>query len=301
MARGLTKAVIPVAGPGIRFLPATRAVPKELLPVVDVPVVHLAVQEAAAAGFKEIILVTCRGKSTVEDYFDLASDETARRADGSFDPSLVELANLVAHVRFSTVRQHAPLGLGHAVLTARSLVGDEPFAVLLPDDVIDSSRPTIGDLVKVYDMTGSCAVSLVEVPSGDEPHYGMIAGAPIEGIDVFGRQVYRISDTVEKPPVGGAPSRMAIVGRYVLTAEVFDVLESTPAERGGEIRLTDALGVLAGRRPSGLVGLSLSGDRYDTGDRFGYLMANVAFALKRPALRRRVREQLLALLQRPTS
>jgi UTP--glucose-1-phosphate uridylyltransferase len=273
------KAVIPAAGLGTRFLPATKAVPKEMLPIVDVPTIQLVIDEAVRAGVTDVIVVNGRGKHAIEDHFDHAYElehtlrerGNARLAD--------EMAAVSQLVRLISVRQKQPLGLGHAVLCAREAVGDEPFAVLLGDDLIDDNAdPGIGQLMRVHGETGAAAVAIMEVPAGKEHMYGIVTG----DLDASGRM--RIRDMVEKPKPGTAPSRWAIVGRYVLPAAVWPYLAATRPGAGGEIQLTDALRELA-RTPDGMYGVVVAGTRHDAGDRLGYLRANLAYALKRPELR----------------
>jgi UTP--glucose-1-phosphate uridylyltransferase len=279
MAQRVRKAVIPAAGLGTRFLPATKAVPKEMLPIVDVPTLQLVVEEALAAGIEEIILVTGRNKASREDHFDVSYElEHTLRERGKKE--LLEAVEKISHmVRLVSVRQKEPLGLGHAVLVARQAVGDEPVAVLLGDDLYDCDgrRPAIGQLIDQYERLGKGMISLLEVPAGQEHQYGVVAGADA------GDGTFRITDMVEKPAPGTAPSRLIIVGRYVLPAEIWPILEKTKPGKAGEIQLTDALRVLA-REGVGCHGLVIDGDRHDAGDKLGYLKANLSWALKRPDL-----------------
>jgi UTP--glucose-1-phosphate uridylyltransferase len=271
------KAVIPAAGLGTRFLPATKAIPKEMLPIVDVPTLQLVVEEALSAGIEEIVLVTGRGKSTLEDHFDVSYElEHTLRERGKKD--LLAIVERISHmVRLIGVRQKEPLGLGHAVLVARQAVGDEPVAVLLGDDLYDceGKRPAIGQLIDQFDGAG--VIALMEVEAGHEHMYGVVAGKQ-EG------SRFKITDMVEKPAPGTAPSRLAIVGRYVLPAEIWPILAETKPGKNGEIQLTDALKKLAQDGP-GCYGLNVDGDRHDAGDKLGYLGANLAWAMKRPELR----------------
>jgi UTP--glucose-1-phosphate uridylyltransferase len=276
MAARVRKAVIPAAGLGTRFLPATKAVPKELLPIVDVPTIQLVVEEAVAAGIEEIVVVNGRGKGAIEDHFDHAyelEDTLRRRGKTELADAMARIAGMV---RLVSIRQKQPLGLGHAVLVARDAIGDEPFAVLLGDDLYDAARPAIRQLIDVYDRSGLGAVAIMEVPPGQEHMYGVVAGEPAGG------GALRVTDMVEKPAPGTAPSRFAIVGRYVLPAEIWPILAVTKPGKGGEIQLTDALLGLA--RERGLIAAPLDGVRHDAGDRLGYLRANLAYALKRPEL-----------------
>jgi len=282
------KAVIPAAGLGTRFLPATKAVPKEMLPIVDVPTIQLVVEEAIAAGIEDIVVVNGRGKSAIEDHFDHAYElEHTLRQRGK--ESLLTLTERISKMaRIISVRQKQPLGLGHAVLSGRYAIGDEPFAVLLGDDLIDNDeRPAIGQLCQVYEETGCGAIAVVEVAPGQEHLYGIVAGEP----DGEGR--IRIRDLVEKPKPGTAPTRLAIIGRYVLPPEIWGLLENTQPGVGGEIQLTDALRGLASSDGPGLLGVQVEGTRHDAGDKLGYLRANLAYALKRPEMR----DSVLALLR----
>jgi UTP--glucose-1-phosphate uridylyltransferase len=288
------KAVIPAAGLGTRFLPATKAIPKEMLPIVDVPTLQLIVEEALAAGIEQIVLVTGRGKSTIEDHFDHSYELEQTLRERGKQELLAEVERLSRMVRLVTVRQKEPLGLGHAVLVARQAVGDEPVAVLLGDDLYDCDgrRPAIGQLIDEYERLGGGkgVVALMEVPAGQEQLYGIVAAKPLAASS----RTLHISDMVEKPPAGTAPSRLAIVGRYVLPPAIWDILEGTRPGRGGEIQLTDALRELAQAPDAGCYGLTVDGTRHDAGDKLGYLGANLAWALKRDDLR----PPLLALMRR---
>lgn len=273
------KAVIPAAGLGTRFLPATKAVPKEMLPIVDVPTIQLVIDEAVRAGIPDVIVVNGRNKHAIEDHFDHAYElEHTLRERGNARLA-GEMAAISQLVRLISVRQKQPLGLGHAVLCAREAVGDEAFAVLLGDDLIDNDGdPGIGQLMRVHAETGAAAIAIMEVPPGKEHMYGIVAG----DLDASGRM--RIREMVEKPRPGTAPSRWAIVGRYVLPPAVWSHLAATRPGAGGEIQLTDALRELVGS-PEGMYGVIVAGTRHDAGDKLGYLRANLAYALKRPELR----------------
>jgi UTP--glucose-1-phosphate uridylyltransferase len=282
--RKVRKAVIPAAGLGTRFLPATKAIPKEMLPIVDVPTIQLVIDEAVRAGITDVIVVNGRHKHAIEDHFDHAYElEHTLRERGNATLA-DEMAAIAAMVRIHSVRQKQPLGLGHAVLAAREAVGEEPCAILLGDDLVDNDGdPGIGQLVRAYEGTGAGAVMIMEVPEGREHMYGIVAG----DLDAHGRM--RIREMVEKPKPGTAPSRWAIVGRYVVPPEIWGHLERTKPGAGGEIQLTDALRELASS-PAGLYGVVVEGTRHDAGDKLGYLRANLAYALKRPALRDAVLE-----------
>lgn len=280
----LRKAVIPVAGLGTRFLPATKTVPKELLPIVDIPSIQYVVQEAVDAGIEEIIFVTGRGKDGIEDHFDEAPElEQLLTERGNHDmaKTLRQIAEMTEVV---SVRQKKPLGLGHAVLCARDLVGDEPFAVMLADDLIDAEVPGIRQLLEIFEETSESVIALMEVPQAEVHQYGVIKGREIK------KRLYQVEATVEKPPAMDAPSRMAIIGRYVLRPEIFKILQNLPPGRGGEIQLTDGLAQLVRERK--IFGCEFVGDRYDIGDKFGFVRATVAYALKRPDLRDKVLEFL---------
>jgi len=278
------KAVIPAAGLGTRFLPATKAIPKEMLPIVDVPTIQLVIDEAVRAGITDVVVINGRGKHAIEDHFDHAYEleHTLReRGNRELADAMTKISSLV---RLISVRQKQPLGLGHAVLCAREAVGDEAFAVLLGDDLIDNDDdPGIAQLIRVHAETAAAAISIMEVPSGKEHMYGIVAGER----DAHGRM--RIREMVEKPKPGTAPSRWAIVGRYVLPSALWPHLAATKPGAGGEIQLTDALRELAGSEP-GMYGVVVNGTRHDAGDKLGYLRANLAYALKRPGLREGVLE-----------
>jgi UTP--glucose-1-phosphate uridylyltransferase len=271
--------VIPAAGLGTRFLPATKAIPKEMLPIVDVPTIQLVIDEAVRAGITDVIVVNGRHKQAIEDHFDHAYELEHMLRERGNAALAEEMAAIARSVRVCSVRQKQPLGLGHAVLAARAAVGEEPCAILLGDDLVDNDRdPGIGQLARVYEATGAGAIMIMEVPPGREHMYGIVAG----DVDAHGRM--RVRELVEKPRPGTAPSRWAIVGRYVVPPAIWGHLEATAPGAGGEIQLTDALRGLAAS-PEGLYGVVVEGARHDAGDRLGYLRANLAYALKRPALR----------------
>jgi UTP--glucose-1-phosphate uridylyltransferase len=288
MARApIRKAVIPAAGLGTRFLPATKAVPKELLPIVDTPTIQYIVAEAVAAGVRDVIIVNAKGKETIVDHFDVAKELEAHLARTGKTMLRDEIRAIARMANVVSIRQQEPLGLGHAVLCAKDLVGDEPFVVMLGDDIIDAPVPGAKQLADCWARHGLGTIALMEVPREETHLYGIAAGQPVDD------RTLRIEQLVEKPK-REPPSNLAVIGRYVLPPRIFEILEQVKPGVGGEIQLTDALAVLA--REEGLLGYRFEGERYDAGDRFGYLKANVAFALKRPDLR----EPLLAWLREVT-
>jgi UTP--glucose-1-phosphate uridylyltransferase len=283
----IRKAVIPVAGLGTRFLPATKTVPKELLPIIDIPSIQYVVQEAVDAGIQEIIFVTGRGKDGIEDHFDEAPELEQILADRGQTATVEMLRRIAEMTEVVSVRQKKPLGLGHAVLCARDLVGDEPFAVMLADDLIDAETPGIRQLVEIYTETEESVVALMRVPLEDVHHYGVIKGKEVKP------RLYAVEATVEKPAAKEAPSQMAIIGRYVLRPEIFSILQNLTPGTGGEIQLTDGLSRLVQERK--IFGCEFTGDRYDIGDKFGFVRATVAYALKRKDLRDKLLEYLKSL------
>ncbi|HEV2387671.1 MAG TPA: UTP--glucose-1-phosphate uridylyltransferase GalU [Candidatus Acidoferrales bacterium] len=277
-SKPVRKAVLPAAGLGTRFLPATKAQPKEMLPVVDKPLIQYAVEECVASGIENIIIVTGRGKNAIEDHFDASPElESFLERKGRADQA--ELVRAIGNmVRFSYTRQKEPLGLGHAVLEARDMVDDQAFAVLLGDVIMMGPRPATAQLIEVYESTGQGAIAAVRIEREQAPLYGIIdAEAPIER---GGRTLYRVRDLVEKPSPAEAPSTLAVAGRYLLPASVFDYLAATKPGRGGEIQLTDALRQLA--RNDGLWACICEGKSYDAGDKLGFLQATVEIALQNP-------------------
>ncbi|HLM03641.1 MAG TPA: UTP--glucose-1-phosphate uridylyltransferase [Blastococcus sp.] len=292
-ARPARKAVIPVAGMGTRFLPATKAVPKELLPVVDRPALQYIVEEAARAGLREVLMVTGRNKAAIEDFFDRHPELEAaleKKGDGDRLASVLESTD-VAQVHF--VRQGEAMGLGHAVLQAAAFVGDQPFAVLLGDDLIDARDHLLEHMLAVQAEHGGSVVALLDVGRENIDKYGAVAIEPGEHPVIDGDEVVTVTGLVEKPPVDEAPSSLAIIGRYVLAPVIFDVLRETAPGRGGEIQLTDALATLV-ERGEPVHGVVFSGRRYDTGDRLDYLKAVIRLASERddlgPPLRSWLRE-----------
>jgi UTP--glucose-1-phosphate uridylyltransferase len=290
------KAVLPAAGFGTRFLPATKAVPKELLPIVDKPTIQYIMEEVVHAGIEEVILITGREKGSIEDHFDTSAElENHLRKKGKHDQLKIvqEVSEMVTLV---SVRQKEPLGLGHAVLCAKKAVGNEPFAVLLGDDLIDASVPCIRQMIDIYEelsrglnssAPGPALIAIQKVPWSEAHLYGIIKGKKIKD------RVYRIEDMVEKPEKGKAPSNLAIIGRYILPPEIFEILEHVRPDRKGEIQLTNGLRELKRRAP--VYGYEFFGDRYDAGDKLGYLEANIAFALKHPELGPKLKRYLKTL------
>jgi UTP--glucose-1-phosphate uridylyltransferase len=286
------KAVFPAAGLGTRFLPATKAQPKEMLPLVDKPLIQYGVEEAIQSGIQNILIVTGRGKSAIEDHFDV-SFELEHLLESRQKTDLLETVRAVSDmIDVAYIRQKEALGLGHAVLRARDLVGPEPFAVVLSDDVIDAPVPCLRQLLDVYQYFGTSVVALMEVPEETVSAYGIVDAESIDYPGSGGR-LFRIRNMVEKPPSAEAPSRLAIIGRYVLTPEIFPALEAVAPGAGGEIQLTDGLKHLLRHRP--IYGYRFEGKRYDAGDKLGFLEATVEFALRRPDLGRAFRLYLRSL------
>ena len=280
-------AVFPAAGLGTRFLPATKAQPKEMLPLVDRPLVQYVVEEARDAGIDRIVIVTGRGKNAIEDHFD-TSFELERMLEDRGKSDLLEQVREVSDlIPVSYVRQKQALGLGHAVLQARDLVGAQPFAVMLGDDIVDADEPCIGQMMRIFERRGNPVIALQEVPRSETRQYGIVAGEKVED------RVVRITGMVEKPKPEDAPSNLAIIGRYLLPPEIFEILDETRSDVGGEIQLTSALQTLLSRRP--IDGYLFEGKRYDAGDKLGFLKATVEFALKRQDLGKPFREYLKGL------
>lgn len=271
------KAIIPAAGLGTRFLPATKAQPKEMLPIVDKPTIQYIIEEAVASGIEEILIITGRNKRAIEDHFDksveLEMELKSKQKDDLL--SMVEDISNLAQIYY--IRQKEPKGLGHAIHCAKTFVGSEPFAVMLGDDVVDSDVPCLKQLIDVYNEYKTTILGVQEVPYEDVNKYGIIKGMHIED------GVYKIKDLVEKPDVDKAPSNVAILGRYIITPQIFEILEHTKPGKGGEIQLTDALKELLNREA--MYAYTFNGRRYDVGDKLGFLQATVEFALKRDDLR----------------
>ncbi len=270
------KAVIPAAGLGTRFLPATKASPKEMLPLVDKPLIQYAVEEAVAAGIEDIIVVTGRGKRAIEDHFD-RSVELEENLKGNGKAQLLSQIRHISNLaNFCYVRQSEALGLGHAVLCAQRLIGDEPFAVILGDEIIDADVPGLAQLIHTYKKRNGAVLGVQEVPREEVSRYGIVSPRPI------GEHLYEVADLVEKPSPADAPSNLAVIGRYVLPPEIFPILRKTRPGKNGEIQLTDALKELAKAAP--MYAQEIRGSRYDAGDKLGFLIATVEFALKNPSL-----------------
>ncbi|MEA2174146.1 MAG: UTP--glucose-phosphate uridylyltransferase [Blastocatellia bacterium] len=274
MRQRVRKAVFPAAGLGTRFLPATKASPKEMLPLVDKPLIQYVVEEAVASGIESIIIVTGRGKSAIEDHFDISFELEHLLEERGKTEELKQTRAISELARISYVRQREALGLGHAILQARDLVGDEPFAVMLSDDIVDAERPALKQLLDVYEKYDAPVVGTMQVEGEAISRFGVI-----DAEEVGSKGVYRVHDMVEKPPLAEAPSDLAIIGRYVLTPDIFDELERTQPGAGGEIQLTDAMRALLKKRP--FYAARFQGTRYDAGDKLGFLIATVEFALKR--------------------
>ena len=282
------KAAIPAAGLGTRFLPATKAIPKEMLPIVDVPTIQYVVDEAIASGIEHVVLVTGRGKDALVDYFDRAPELEQCLAEKGKDDLLAMVRDIAEKCEVIAIRQKEPRGHGHAVLAARPAVGDEPFAVLLGDDIFDADPPCIRQLIDVFEARKQAVIALLEVSDAQTSAYGVIKGTPLAP------GLHQVEGMVEKPAPGTAPSRLAIMGRYVLPPDIFPLIAATPPGKGGEIQLTDALDRL--RAASGVIGCAFRGTRYDAGDKFGYLQANLEYALKRPDLAAKLRPYLRDLV-----
>lgn len=276
----ITRAVIPAAGLGTRFLPATKATPKEMLPIVDKPTIQYIVEEALASGIEDILIITGRSKRAIEDHFD-RSVELELSLEEKKQEELLKQVQEISDIRIHYIRQKEPKGLGHAILCAKQFIGNEPFAVLLGDDVVyNDEKPALRQLMDVYEETGASVLGVQEVPREKVSSYGIVAARATKEPRTFA-----VADMVEKPSIEEAPSNMAVLGRYVITSEVFGILEETPPGRGNEIQLTDALRTLAKIQP--MYAYNFEGRRYDVGDKQGFLEATVEYALRRPELRDR--------------
>lgn len=293
MFKKVRKAVIPAAGLGTRFLPATKAVPKEMIPIVDKPTLQYIIEEALASGIEDVLIITGRTKRAIEDHFDRSIELELNLEKGGKLKDL-EMVREIAGIRVHYVRQKEPRGLGHAILCAKQFVGDEPFAVLLGDDVVDGKVPALKQLIDVYDKTGSSVLGVQEVPLEKVSNYGIVASKPTDDPRTF-----TVTDMVEKPPVAEAPSRLAVLGRYVINPEIFPILEVTQPGRGNEIQLTDALQVLA--QQQAMYAYNFEGRRYDVGDKQGFLEATVEMALKREDLRDKFLDYLQGIVAKESA
>jgi UTP--glucose-1-phosphate uridylyltransferase len=287
MPQKIRKAVFPAAGLGTRFLPATKASPKEMLPLVDKPLIQYVVEEAVASGVESILIVTSRGKTVIEDHFDISFELEQLLRDRGKDEARREVRAISEMARVSYVRQREALGLGHAILQARDFVGDEPFAVLLADDIVDADVPALKQMMRVYEEFDAPVVGTMRVEGEAISRFGVIDA------DEVSEGVYKIKDMVEKPSFQDAPSDLAIIGRYILTPDIFSEIERTPRGAGGEIQITDAMRALLKKRP--FYAVRFEGTRHDAGDKLGFLMATVEFALKRPDLAPQFKEYLRSL------
>lgn len=272
------RAVIPAAGLGTRFLPATKAVPKEMLPIVDKPTIQYIVEEAMASGIEDILVITSRSKEAIENHFD-RSAELEQNLEEKQKDDLLKMVREISDIRIHYVRQKEPKGLGHAILCAKQFIGDEPFAVLLGDDVVyNDKKPALRQLIDVYEKTGASVLGVQQVPHEKVSSYGVVAVKPTEDARTFA-----VTDMVEKPAVDKAPSDLAVLGRYVITPEIFEILEHTAPGKGNEIQLTDGLCTLL--QSQSVYAYNFEGRRYDVGDKQGFLEATVEYALRRPELR----------------
>ncbi len=280
----ITKAIFPVAGFGTRFLPATKAQPKEMLPIVDKPVIQYLVEEAVNAGITDIAMVTGRGKRAIEDHFDTSFELEHTLVEKDKHDLLKEIKEIPKMARFVYVRQPKPLGDGHAILCAKDVIGDEPCAVLFGDDIVDSEKPAIQQLMEIYEETGCSVIGLVEVDPKETSNYGIVKGREVsEGL-------YEVEDLVEKPKPENAPSNLAIVGKYIITPEVFPCIEKANGSVGGELRLIDGFKELL--KTQRIYARILRGDRFDTGHKAGLISATLHYAMKRPELAKELNEYL---------
>ena len=280
----IRKAIIPAAGLGTRFLPATKAQPKEMLPIVDKPAIQFIIEEAIDSGIEEILIITGRNKRSIEDHFDRSLElEMQLKAQGKYDQ--LKMIEEISDVTIHFIRQKEALGLGHAVLCAKQFVGYEPFAVMLGDDLVDAEVPCLSQLIDVYNDLGGSVLGVQEVPAETVSNYGIVTPRAVKP------NIWQAVDLIEKPDAAEAPSRLAVLGRYILDPEIFSILEKTKPGRGGEIQLTDAIRVLAGQQA--VYAYNFFGRRYDIGDKEGFLEATVEQALKRPELRDRFLQYLV--------
>ncbi|AAM23994.1 UTP--glucose-1-phosphate uridylyltransferase [Caldanaerobacter subterraneus subsp. tengcongensis MB4] len=285
----IKKAIIPAAGLGTRFLPATKAQPKEMLPIVDKPTIQYIVEEAVQSGIEDILIITGRNKRAIEDHFDKSVElelELKKKNQESLLSLVEDISNMV---NIHYIRQKEPKGLGHAIYCAKSFVGNEPFAVLLGDDVVDAEVPVLKQMIEQFERYNCTIIGVQEVPEEDVHKYGIVSGTFIED------RLYKVNDLIEKPRREEAPSNIAILGRYIITPRIFEILEHTPPGRGGEIQLTDALKTLLNYEA--IYAYNFIGKRYDVGDKLGYLMATVEYALKREDLREPFKRYLITIVQ----
>ncbi|MBD0327676.1 MAG: UTP--glucose-1-phosphate uridylyltransferase GalU [Pyrinomonadaceae bacterium] len=287
MPQKIRKAVFPAAGLGTRFLPATKASPKEMLPLVDKPLIQYVVEEAVASGLESVIIVTGRGKTSIEDHFDISFELEQLLRERGKEEELKQTRAISDMARISYVRQREALGLGHAIFQARDLVGEEPFAVMLSDDIVDAARPALRQMMDVYEKYDAPVLGTMRVEGEAISRFGVIDAEEVEA------GVFKIKDMVEKPAFDEAPSDLAIIGRYILTPDIFEEIERTKPGAGGEIQITDAMRSLLKKRP--FYALRLEGARHDAGDKLGFLIATVEFALKRPDLAPEFKEYLRSL------
>ena len=289
MMQKVRKAVIPAAGLGTRFLPATKACPKEMLPIVDKPTIQYIIEEALASSITDILIISGRTKRAIEDHFDRAPELEENLAEHGKE-ELLKMVKDIGAINIHFVRQKEPLGLGHAILCAERFVGNEPFAVLLGDDVVyNDEYPCLKQLIDVYNQTGGSVLGCQTVPQEKVSAYGIVASEPTDN-----ERIFKVNDMVEKPAVEDAPSRLAVLGRYIITPEIFRILDHTAPDKGGEIQLTDALKVLS--RQQDMYAYDFIGRRYDIGDKQGYLEAQVEFALRRDDLRDTFKEYLTSIV-----
>ena len=288
MKKRVRKAIIPAAGLGTRFLPATKAQPKEMLPIVDKPTLQYIIEECVESGIEEIIIITGRNKKSIEDHFDKSVELELELARTGKDDLLTMVHNISNMANIYYIRQKEPKGLGHAIYCARAFIGNEPFAVLLGDDVVYSDdKPCIKQLIDCFDKYNKTILGVQKVPANEVFKYGIISGKKID------KEVYMVNDMVEKPDINRSPSNMAILGRYIITPEIFNILQNTKPGKGGEIQLTDALSIL--REKEGLYAYNFIGKRYDIGDKLGFLQATVEYALRNPELKEGFLKFLLSI------
>ncbi|MBX3293326.1 MAG: UTP--glucose-1-phosphate uridylyltransferase GalU [Acidobacteria bacterium] len=287
MAKKIRKAVFPAAGLGTRFLPATKASPKEMLPLVDKPLIQYAVEESVASGISSVLIITGRDKTAIENHFDISFEMESLLKKKGKDDLLDEVRQISNLARISYTRQKEALGLGHAILQAEDYVGDEPFAALLADDVVDAEIPALRQMIDVYERFDAPVIATMQVEGEAISRFGVIDAEEVEP------NVYKINDMVEKPPFAEAPSDLAIIGRYIFTPDIFDAIKETKPGAGGEIQITDAMRILMQKRP--FYAVKLQGRRHDAGDKLGFLIATVEYALKRDDLGPEFREYLESL------